>query len=121
MAKCDEGYLCQVCGEEVERLDESALYLQFVVGWIDPETLHTRPECHLRCNPALSQYIDDPHFSPPIEIEGEFDRRTLDATFTAERAELLTRGYLRLRDLQKRRSSLTVLDYPLPGVMQRWQ
>ena len=39
MAKCDEGYLCEVCGLEVEGLTDSALYLQFVIGWIHPETL----------------------------------------------------------------------------------
>ena len=26
MAKCDEGYLCQVCGHEVEQIVESDLY-----------------------------------------------------------------------------------------------
>ena len=58
MARCDEGYLCQVCREEVEEIFESSLYLMLVLGWIDPETLHTTPECHLRCNSALSQFID---------------------------------------------------------------
>lgn len=120
MAKCDEGYLCQVCGEEVERLDQSALYLQFVIGWIDPETLHTRQECHLQCNPSLAQYIDEPRFTP-VEVEGEFDRRLLDKRFVDERAALITRGYQRLCELQKRRSSLSVLDYPLPDVMHRWK
>lgn len=121
MAKCDEGYLCEVCGEEVERLDESALYLQFVIGWIDPETLHTRRECHLTCNPSLAQYIDDPRIDPCIRIEGDFDRRRLDPNFVAQRAALVTRGYERLCELQKRRSSLSVIDYPLPEAQARWR
>lgn len=121
MAKCDEGYLCEVCGEEVKRLDESALYLQFVIGWVDPETLHTRRECHLRCNPSLAQYIEHADFAPAVTIDGVLDRRQLDATFTDQRTELITRGFVRLRELQQRRSELTVIDYPLPEAKARWQ
>lgn len=121
MAKCDEGYLCEVCGLEVEGLSNSALYLQYVIGWIDPETLHTRRESHLRCQPALAQFIDDPRFAPPIRISDEFDRRTLDAAFAAERAALITRGYQRLWELQTRRRGLTVVDYPLPEAQARWR
>ena len=121
MAKCDEGYLCEVCGEEVERLDESALYLQYVIGWVDPETLHTRRECHLRCSPLLAQFIDEPHFSPSVTVEGEMDRRLLDPKFAADRAELVTRGYVRLRELQRHRSSLSVSEYPLPEAIDRWK
>ena len=83
MAKCDEGYLCEVCGQDVADLSDSALYLQYVIGWIDPETLHTRRESHLRCQPNLAQFIDDPQFDPPITIEGPFDRRKLDPNFAA--------------------------------------
>lgn len=121
MAKCDEGYLCEVCGTEVERLTDSALYLQYVIGWIDPETLHTRRECHLHCNPALAQYIDDERFSPQVQVDDSLDRRQLDPTFVAERAELVTRGYQRLWELQSKRSGLTVNDYPLPDVVDRWR
>lgn len=121
MAKCDEGYLCEVCGKEVEQLSDSALYLQFVIGWIDPETLHTRRECHLRCNPALAQFIDDESFSPAVHIDGDFDRRQLDKDFADSRQELVTRGYARLRELQTRRRGLTVSDYPLPDVQEKWR
>jgi hypothetical protein len=120
MAKCDEGYLCEVCGEEVEVLTESALYLQYVIGWIDPETLHTRRECHLRCQPTLAQFIDDNRFAPPVEITGDFDRRRLDPIFVAERSRLVTRGYQRLWELQDGRRAETVVDYPLPEVQQKW-
>ncbi len=121
MAKCDEGYLCEVCNQEVERLTQSALYLQYVIGWIDPETLHTRRECHLRCQPTLAQFVDDQRFDPPVVIEGDFDRRRLDTRFADERADLVTRGYQRLWELQTRRRGLTVVDYPLPEAQQRWR
>ncbi|MFN6208313.1 MAG: hypothetical protein ACK49R_17935, partial [Planctomycetota bacterium] len=57
MAKCDEGYLCAVCGGDVAEITDSDLYLRYVLGWVDPEVLHTTPDRHLRCKPALSQFI----------------------------------------------------------------
>jgi hypothetical protein len=102
-------------------MSDSALYLQYVIGWVDPETLHTRRELHIRCLPNLAQFIDDPAFSPPIVVEGEFDRRILDASFVAERSELVTRGYRRLIELNSRRHGLTVLDYPLTEAIERWR
>lgn len=121
MAKCDEGYLCEVCKAEVELITDSALYLQYVIGWIDPETLHTRRECHLRCQPNLAQYIEDERFSPPVIVEDEFDRRKLDVSFVRERSALVTRGYARLWELQTQRRDLTVIDYPLPEAKARWR
>ena len=121
MAKCDEGYLCEVCGEEVEGLTNSALYLQYIIGWIDPETLHTRRECHLHCLPSLAQFIEDERFQPPVQVEGPFDRRQLDAGFAQRQAELITRGYQRLWELQTKRRGLTVTDYPLPEAQARWK
>ncbi len=121
MAKCDQGYLCQVCGSAVVGLTDSALYLQYVIGWIDPERLHAQRECHLRCNPSLAQFIDDQRFSPPVIIEGTFDRRQLDPEFARQRAELINRGYQRLWELQKNRRELNVADYPLTEAIARWQ
>jgi hypothetical protein len=120
MAKCEEGYLCQVCGQEVEEITDSGLYLQYVIGWIDPERLHTHRECHLRCNPALSQFIDDPRFAR-ITIDGPLDRRQLDVAFAAERARLVTCGYQRLWELREARRGKTVVDYPLPEARARWE
>ena len=121
MAKCDEGYQCEVCGQEVELLTDSALYLQFVIGWIDPETLHTRRESHLRCQPTLAQFIDDPRFDPPITVDNEFDRRHLDSNFACERSKLVTRGYSRLWELQTERHNLTVIEYPIPSARDLWR
>lgn len=62
MAKCEEGYLCAVCDGDVEAITDSDLYLRFVIGQLDPETLHTSRERHIRCNPVLAQFIVDPDF-----------------------------------------------------------
>ncbi len=112
MAKCDEGYLCAVCGREVKRLIDSSLYLQYVIGWIGPEALHRTPDVHLRCNPSLAQFIDSSDFQPPILCEGQFDRRVLDVESAAERTQLVTQGYRRLRELQRNRS-IPIQQYPI--------
>ena len=112
--KCDEGYLCEVCGEDVANVTDSDLYLRYVIGLVDPEVLHTTPERHLRCNPALAQYIVDDRF-PPVACEGAFDKRRLDAAYVAEREELVTRGYRRLCDVY--RSDTPLIEYPLPEVL----
>ncbi|MEX0938851.1 MAG: hypothetical protein WDZ59_13400 [Pirellulales bacterium] len=116
MAKCDEGYRCDVCGEDVEGILESDLYLRYVVGMVDPETLHTSSERHIRCNPALAQFIVDDDFEP-ITIEGDFDKRQLDADFVRQRESLITRGWRRLREV--RGLDLPIIQYPLPEVLER--
>ena len=117
MAKCDEGYVCCVCGEPVERLRESELYLKFVIGWIDPETLHTTPERHVRCNPALAQFIAHAEFEP-VTCEGPFSKERLDPEFVRDRQERLTRGWKRLLELEG--TDLPILDYPLDDVRTKW-
>src|SRR5262245_7459948 len=111
MAKCEEGYLCDVCGGDVEHIWESDLYLRYVIGQVDPETLHTTRERHIRCNPALGQFIVDDDF-PPVFVEGDFDKRRLDPTFVRERERLVTRGWRRLKELSH--LDLAIIDYPLP-------
>src|SRR5689334_22790824 len=49
MVRCEQGYLCEVCGADVEDITASDLYLRYVLGEVDPETLHQSPERHLRC------------------------------------------------------------------------
>lgn len=117
MARCDEGYLCAVCGEEVKRLIDSSLYLQFVIGWITIDQLQTTPDVHLRCNPGLAQFIETPEFSPPVVCSGEFDRKHLDPTFSTHRTRVVTEGYLRLRELQRNRN-LPIEQYPLKSESQ---
>lgn len=115
MAKCDEGYLCEVCGQDVANLTDSDLYLRYVVGMLDPEVLHTTPERHIRCNPALAQYIVSDEFEP-ILVEGPFDKRTLGQAYVQEQEKLLTRGWLRLQELAG--SDLPIIKYPIAEVLE---
>lgn len=113
MARCEQGYLCEVCGEEVENITGSDLYLRFVIGEIDSRSLLTAPERHLRCNPTQAQFIMDEEFEPVI-VEGPFDKRALDAEFVREREDLITRGYRRLQEVAT--LSIPIAEYPLPEV-----
>jgi hypothetical protein len=117
MAKCEQGYLCDVCGQEVESLIESDLYLRYVIGAVDPETLHTLRERHIRCNPCLAQFIVDDTFDPVV-VDGEFDKRQLDSRYVREREILVTRGFRRLKEISA--GELPILDYPLPEVLLKW-
>jgi hypothetical protein len=113
MAKCEEGYLCSVCGGDVGEISDSDLYLRFVIGMLDPETLHTTRERHIGCNPVLAQFIVDADFEP-VTVEGEFDKRQLDKAYVREQESLVTRGYRRLREIAH--LDLPIIDYPLPEV-----
>ncbi len=116
MVKCEEGYLCSVCGGDVAELSDSDLYLRYVAGMVDPEILHTTPERHIRCNPVLAQFIVDPDFEAVV-VAGDFCKSLLDPAFRAERETLLTRAWHRLRDL--RGLELPIHQYPLPEVIAR--
>ncbi len=117
MAKCEEGYLCEICGQDVAELWESDLYLRYVIGMLDPETLHTTRERHIRCNPVLAQFIVHPDF-PPVTADGDFDKRQLDPEFVRQREELVTRGFARLKELSMLQE-VSMLEYPLPEVQER--
>lgn len=119
MARCDEGYLCDVCGAEVEDITESDLYLRYVLGEVDPETLHSTPERHIACNPTLAQFIEDDDFEPPV-VEGPFAKAELDPEFVAGEERRVTAGYRRLREIFRTTRELPITEYPLPGVMARW-
>ncbi len=113
MAKCDEGYPCPVCGGYVESITLSDLYLRYVIGMVDPETLHTAPDRHIRCNPSLAQFIVDDRFEPVV-CEGLWDKRKLDPEFVQQREELVTRGWRRLKEVLQ--STIPITEYPLPEV-----
>ena len=119
MARCEQGYLCEVCGQDVEDITVSDLYLRYVLGEVDPETLHVSPERHLRCNPTLAQFIVDDSFQPPVVVEGFFGKANLDAGFVAEEEARVTAGYRRLKEVFLT-EGLPITEYPLPGVMERW-
>jgi hypothetical protein len=118
MARCEQGYLCDVCGQEVEELTESDLYLRFVLGEVDPETLHVQPERHIRCNPTLAQFIVAEGF-PAVAVDGPFAKSALDPEFVAEEEARVTRGYLRLCEIPG--LGLPLTEYPPPEVRARWQ
>lgn len=119
MVRCEQGYLCEVCGQDVEDITCSDLYLRFVLGEVDPETLHNTPERHIRCNPTLAQFIVADDFEPVV-VAGPFGKGELDAEFVAEEEARVTRGYLRLKELLGQ-EGLPITEYALPGVLARWQ
>ena len=119
MAKCDEGYRCDVCGNDVTSIVDSDLYLRFVLGMLDPERLHVAAERHLRCNLVLAQFIEDDRFDP-VRVDGELSRQTLDPKAAAERTAWVTRGYRRLWEIQSWDGDRDVTDYPLPEAIAKY-
>jgi hypothetical protein len=117
MAKCDEGYLCSVCGGDVELITDSDLYLRYVIGLLDPELLHAQPEKHIRCNPALAQFIVADDFESVV-VDGDFGKASLDESYVSERETLVTRGWQRLKEL-KDLGEVSILEFPLPEVIDR--
>ena len=115
MAKCDEGYLCEVCGKDVAEFTDSDLYLRYIVGMLDPEVLHTTAERHIRCNPTLAQYVVADDFEPVV-VDGPFDKRMLDVQFVRQQERLLSRGWQRLKEVAGK--ELKIIDYPLPEVIE---
>lgn len=112
MAKCDQGYLCEVCGEEVHAITDSDLYLRYVLGEVASRDLLAAPERHLACNPTTAQFIRDDRFDAPT-VDGPFGRDQLDADFVAAEDARVTGGYRRLREVV--RLGLPVAEYPLPS------
>ncbi len=120
MAKCDEGYRCEVCGFDVTSITDSDLYLRFVIGELDPEVLHTSPERHLRCNPVLSQFIQCDGFEPVV-VEGDLSAVELDPGFVRQRVHLVSRGYQRLLQISEAVDNRDVTAYPLPEVIEKYR
>ena len=115
MARCEQGYLCEVCGGEVGEITDSDLYLRYVLGEVPAEMLHRLRERHIRCNPAVAQFIVDPGFAP-VRCEGAFAKEGLDPAYVAEQEARVTRGWRRLQELPS--LGLTILEYPLPEVRE---
>jgi hypothetical protein len=113
MARCEQGYLCEVCGKDVGEITESDLYLRYVLGEVPAEQLHLLPERHIHCNPALGQYIVNPAFTP-VRCEGVFAKEFLDPVFVAEEEARVTRGWRRLQEIPT--LGIPIIEYPLPEV-----
>ncbi len=119
MAKCEEGYLCEVCGQEVEGITESDLYLRYVIGEVDPEQLHTLRERHILCNPILAQFIVAEGFEQVVDVPEGFRKQELDTDYVRARETLVTRGWQRLHEMAEADKPIT--EYPLAEVRARWQ
>lgn len=112
MAKCDQGYLCEICGEEVKLVRDSDLYLRYVTGQIDSRELLSSPERHIRCNAVVAQFIVDREFDVVL-VEGPFSKSAMDSGYVAKQETLITRGWQRLQELAEIADTLPVSDYPL--------
>ncbi|MEZ6068398.1 MAG: hypothetical protein R3B90_22400 [Planctomycetaceae bacterium] len=110
MASCEQGYLCEVCGDEVEEITSSDLYLRYVIGEVTARELLSSAERHIRCNPTLAQFIVDESFAPVI-VDGPFAKSELDPADVAERDALVTLGWRRLQEV--RELGLSIAEYPL--------
>jgi hypothetical protein len=119
MARCEEGYLCVVCGQEVEAITDSDLYLRYVMGEVRPEKLHIHRERHVRCNPVLAQFIIDERFAS-VHCEGAFAKDQLDPAYVAEEEARVTRGWRRLQEIPNL-GLKTIQEYPLPEVVAAWR
>jgi hypothetical protein len=75
--------------------------------------LHQLPERHVRCNPALAQYVVDPGFEP-VECAGPFAKHQFDPDYVAAEEQRVTRGWRRLQQIPTLGVALD--EYPLePG------
>jgi len=110
MARCDQGYLCEVCGKDVEAITDSDLYLRYVLGEVPIFRLHQLPERHIRCNPGLSQYIVAPEFGPVL-CDGPFDKRNIDRDFVSAEESRVTRAWKRLQEIP--RLGVPLDEYPV--------
>ena len=118
MAACDTGYICDVCGLDVEAIIDSDLYLRYIMGEVSPLALPKQRERHIRCNPSVAQYIVDRAFEP-ITCDGMFAKTNLDAEFVCEQEKVVTRAWKRLQEIPT--LGLTIPEYPLPEVLDKWR
>jgi tetratricopeptide (TPR) repeat protein len=55
MARCDEGYRCEVCGRDVEAVTDSDLYLRYVLGEVPLDRLHLQLALRYRARQAAER------------------------------------------------------------------
>jgi hypothetical protein len=116
MARCEQGYLCDVCGQDVAEITDSDLYLGYILGLIEPRDLFHARERHIRCNPVQAQFIVDERFAPVV-VEGPFDKRLQDPDAAREQVDRVTRGWRRLQEVAG--SGIPITEYQLPEVRER--
>ncbi|MBM82536.1 MAG: hypothetical protein CMJ78_18385 [Planctomycetaceae bacterium] len=110
MAKCDEGYLCDICQQPVDEIVDSDLYLRYILGEVSWEQLNTAAERHIRCNPVQAQFIVDDDFDP-VEVEGDFDKRNFAPEDRKNIEDRVTRAWRRLQEVAK--LGIPINEYPL--------
>jgi hypothetical protein len=118
MAGCERGYLCAVCGEEVEEITDSDLYLRYVLGETEWDELNRAPERHIRCNPVLAQFVVHSSFEP-VHCAGAFSKIHLDPEFVSSEENRVTAAFLRLHEVAS--ANVAIADYPLHDVIARRQ
>ena len=118
MVACEQGYLCDVCGKDVEAITDSDLYLRYIMGEVSPLALPTMRERHIRCNPAMAQFIVDQRFQPVL-CEGPFGKEHLDSAYVAAEEARVTKAWQRLQELPT--LGLPLTEYPLPEVRATWR
>ncbi len=111
MAKCDQGYLCEVCGEPVKNIIESSLYLRYVLGEVEIHQLFSAPERHLKCDPDLARFIVHEKFESP-DITQQEDEIDIDKKEQMEKQKRVTAGWIRLREVVQ--LGIPITEYPLP-------
>jgi hypothetical protein len=112
VAHCDEGYGCDRCGEYVDNVQVSELYLRYVLGAVPLDELPQEPERHIRCSPELAQFIVDDGFEPVVCDDPAFDKRRLPKPVRTRQEHVLTLAWRRLQEV--RELGLAVDEYPLP-------
>ena len=110
MAKCDEGYRCEVCGADVEAVVDSDLYLRYILGDVTLEWLHRMPERHIRCNPALAQYITAEGFKAQT-CDGDFNKILMPSDYVDGETIRVTAAWRRLQAVPT--LGLSIAEYPL--------
>ncbi len=113
MANCDEGYNCDRCGEYVENVRESELYLRYVMGFVPSTELRREPERHIRCGPEFAQFIVDDEFDAIACDDPDLDKRKLPHEVRERQEQVFTRAWRRLQEVAD--SDVTVEDYPFPS------
>ncbi len=111
MAKCDAGYFCRVCGEYVEDITTSEIYLRYVIGEVPLEELIGLPEAHVWCNADLAQYITDPAFVTEHPLSPVEPKNAEDPAVVAQREDLVTRGWRRLQEIPE--LGIGINEYPI--------
>jgi len=111
MSDCDEGYNCDRCGEYVENIRESELYLRYVLGAVPLDELPREPERHIRCAPEFAQFIVADGFEPVACDEPGLDKGKLPPEVRKRQEAIFTLAWRRLQELAE--SGVPVDRYPL--------